>query len=794
MTRARSTAMRMASAYSRKSDFRRTGAATSTGAGASGRVSVRFMGCSALEDGQEGLLRHFHLADLLHALLTLLLLLEELALARDVPAVALGGHVFAHGLDGFPGDDPAPHRGLDGHLVELARDDPAELLGQRLALLVGLVAMNDDGQRVHRIAVEEDVELDHVGLAELQEVVVEGGVALGDGLQSVVEVDHDLGEGKVELDVAALAHVLERLVLTALLLGELVDLAHELRGHEDGAAHVGLLDALDLVGGRQLRGILHLGGFPLRAHHPEAHGGRGDDEGEIELALQPLLHDFQVEHAQKAAAEAVAEGERGLGLVVEGRVVEAELFQGVAQALVVRVLDGIEAGEDHGLGVAVARAGRRGGAEHVGDRLAHLGVGHPLDGSGEETDLARAELLHLAHVGGEDTDLLHLVGLAVGHEEDALSRPYSAVDEADVDHHALIGVIEGVEDKGLQRRAGIAGRRRDPRHDGLEHLRHARAVLGGDGEGLVAVQAEDVRDLGPGALDIGGGLVDLVDHGHDLESAVEGEVEVGEGLRLHPLSRVHDEHGALAGRERTRDLVGEVHVAGGVDQVERVLAPVARRVEEAHGVGLDGDAALLLQVHRVQHLAHRLLGVHGPREGEEAVRQGGLAVVDVGDDGEIADTLDGHLAQDITRSGAMCRRERRQLTTAPSSRTVPGAIRARGPTRTPAPRMQSCNTAPGPTVTFSQSTAPSTDAPAPTTQWGPSTVEGPTRASLSTRQPSPTTTGDCVVARVSTTASAATARPAPPTALAGPTCACTRPASRSRWAWRYLAGLPMSIQ
>src|SRR5215472_4654136 len=769
MTRARRTAMRMASAYSRKSDFRRTGAMTSTGAGASGRVSVRFMGCSALEDGQEGLLRHFHFADLLHALLTLLLFLEELALARDVSAVALGGHVLAHGLDSFPGDDPAPHRGLDGHLVELARDDPAELLGQRLALLVGLVAVDDDGQRVHRIAVQEDVELDHVGLAELQEVVVEGGVALGDGLQPIVEVDHDFGEGKVELDVAALAHVLERLVLSALLLGELVDLAHELRGHENGAAYVGLLDALDLVGGWQLRGILHLGGLPLRAHHPEAHRRRGDDEGEVELALQPLLHDFQVEHAQKAAAKAVAEGERGLWLVVEGGVVEAELLQSVAQALVVRVLDGIKASEDHGLGVAVARAGRRGRAEHVGDRLAHLGVGHPLDGGGEETDLARAELFHLAHVGSEDADLLHLVRLAVRHEEDALARPHAAVDEADVDHHSLVRVVEGIEDERLERRVGIAGGGGNPRHDGLENLGHARAVLGGDGKGLVAVEAEDVRDLGSRALDVGGGEVDLVDHRHDLEAAVEGQVEVGQGLRLHPLSRVHDEHRALTGSERARDLVGEVHVSGGVDEVERVLVPVARRVEETHGVGLDGDAALLLQIHRVQHLAHRLLGVHGAREGEETIRQGGLAVVDVSDDGEIADTLGGHLTQDITRSGAMCRRERRQLTTAPSSRTVPGAIRARGPTRTPVPRMQSCTTAPGPTVTFSQSTAPSTDAPAPTTHPGPSTVEGPTRESFSSRQPSPTTMGGLVAARASTTAFDATVRPAPPRALAGPT-------------------------
>src|SRR6267378_4483140 len=160
ITSASNTAMKMASAYSRTRDLRRAGAWASRGAGASGRVSVSFIGLSALQDRQERLLRHLDLADLLHALLALLLLLEQLALPRDVAAVALGGDVLAHGLDG------------------LARDDAAKLLDQRLALLVGLVAVGDDAQRVHGVAVEQDVELDHVRLAKLEEVVVERRVAL----------------------------------------------------------------------------------------------------------------------------------------------------------------------------------------------------------------------------------------------------------------------------------------------------------------------------------------------------------------------------------------------------------------------------------------------------------------------------------------------------------------------------------------------------------------------------------------------------------------------------------------
>src|SRR5690349_960733 len=58
-----------------------------------------------LEDGHERFLRNVNTADALHALFAFLLLFEQLALARDVAAVALGRHVLTHRLDRFPRDD-----------------------------------------------------------------------------------------------------------------------------------------------------------------------------------------------------------------------------------------------------------------------------------------------------------------------------------------------------------------------------------------------------------------------------------------------------------------------------------------------------------------------------------------------------------------------------------------------------------------------------------------------------------------------------------------------------------------
>src|SRR5581483_11693813 len=68
---------------------------------------------SEVQHGQERFLRNLDSTDLLHALLALLLLLEELSLPRDVASVALGEHVLALGLHGLARDHARADRRLD---------------------------------------------------------------------------------------------------------------------------------------------------------------------------------------------------------------------------------------------------------------------------------------------------------------------------------------------------------------------------------------------------------------------------------------------------------------------------------------------------------------------------------------------------------------------------------------------------------------------------------------------------------------------------------------------------------
>ena len=146
--------------------------------------------------------------------------------------------------------------------------------------------------------------------------------------------------------------------------------------------------------------------------------------------------------------------------------------------------------------------------------------------------------------------------------------------------------------------------------------------------------AEQVAELASGAVGIRLRQVDLVHGRDDLEAAVDREVGVRERLRLDPLRGVDDQERSFARLQRARHLVREVHVARRVDEVELVAAPA-----HAHGLRLDRDAALALELHRVEQLlAHLALG-HRAGQLEDAVGERRLAVVDVRDDREVANAV-----------------------------------------------------------------------------------------------------------------------------------------------------------
>ena len=141
----------------------------------------------------------------------------------------------------------------------------------------------------------------------------------------------------------------------------------------------------------------------------------------------------------------------------------------------------------------------------------------------------------------------------------------------------------------------------------------------------------------------GVGAVDLVDHHDRRQAGLERLAQHEAGLRQRALAGVHQQQDAVDHLQRPLHLAAEVGVAGGVDDVDPRPQEVDGRV-----LGHDGDALLALEVDRVHHsLGHVLVGAEGAALPEHRVHQRGLAVVDVGDDGEVAHVVSGLGSQTV---------------------------------------------------------------------------------------------------------------------------------------------------
>ena len=135
--------------------------------------------------------------------------------------------------------------------------------------------------------------------------------------------------------------------------------------------------------------------------------------------------------------------------------------------------------------------------------------------------------------------------------------------------------------------------------------------------------------------DFGGagvGAIDLVDDDDGLQPHLQRLDDDEFGLRQRPLGGIDQDQRAVNHIEDALDLAAEIGVAGRVDDVDAGVLP-----DQRGGLGQDGDAALALQVVGIERaLGHPLVLAERAGLLQQTVDQGGLAVVDVGDNGDIA--------------------------------------------------------------------------------------------------------------------------------------------------------------
>ena len=181
-------------------------------------------------------------------------------------------------------------------------------------------------------------------------------------------------------------------------------------------------------------------------------------------------------------------------------------------------------------------------------------------------------------------------------------------------------------------------------HQRFQHGLDVEPGLGRDLDGVRGVDTDHVLDLFLHPGYVGGGQVDLVQDRDDLVVLLDGLIDVRKGLRLDTLTGIDHQDRAFAGGKRPADLVGEIDMARRVHQVDLIGLAIVCGIIQPYGLGLDGDTALALDIHAIEHLLLHLPVGEAAAELDQSIRQRGLAVVDMGDDREVPDMAEvGHV-------------------------------------------------------------------------------------------------------------------------------------------------------
>src|SRR5262249_5215060 len=140
-----------------------------------------------------------------------------------------------------------------------------------------------------------------------------------------------------------------------------------------------------------------------------------------------------------------------LRLVVQRRIVEAQLRERIAESLVVLRVDGEQTREYPRLDLFETRQALGALPIFQGNGVADRRTIDLLDACDAETDIAGGQLAQHDRLGCEAPELVYRVAAPRGHDPELLAGLQAPVDDPDQRHDADIVVEPGVDDQRLQR-------------------------------------------------------------------------------------------------------------------------------------------------------------------------------------------------------------------------------------------------------------------------------------------------------------------------------------------------------
>ncbi len=272
----------------------------------------------------------------------------------------------------------------------------------------------------------------------------------------------------------------------------------------------------------------------------------------------------------------------------------------------------------------------------IGQGVADAQVLHAADVRDDEADLARPQRFSRHLVRGEMPQAHDFAVLGGAHQAHFHALAQLSAKHPHESDDAFVDIVPAIENQGARRGLDRHLRRRDALHNRFEGFIDADALLRARKDRVLGRETDSLLNLMLGARDIGARQINLVDDGNDFEPVVERHIDVREGLRLDALARIDHQQRALARGETARNLIGKIDMPGSINKIQDVGLAVFRGVAEPDRARLDGDAALALEVHRIEELFLELALRERAGALQQPIGQRRLAVIDMRDNRKIS--------------------------------------------------------------------------------------------------------------------------------------------------------------
>ncbi len=235
-----------------------------------------------------------------------------------------------------------------------------------------------------------------------------------------------------------------------------------------------------------------------------------------------------------------------------------------------------------------------------GDRIANLNFARIFHRADDISDLPRLKFRDWLFRGREDANFVDGRRNAASHKVDALPRRNGAVHNSHIDNNAAKFIKYRVKNECPQGSVRpVCLGRRDALDDRLQNCRATLPRFRGNKKRLIHWNREHILDLAADFGHIRAGQVYFIEYRHNFEFGILCKVGVGHRLSFHALCRVNDENRPLASPHRPRHFIGEVDMSRRIEQIKEVGLAIRRDIVHRDGVGLNRNAALTLQIHRV---------------------------------------------------------------------------------------------------------------------------------------------------------------------------------------------------